>query len=175
MAPKKEDEARCLKMKGIGHYSIRLTGVLVIMLLLALASCTSSTTVTTTATATMTQTATATATKTVTPTPTVTPTAVPGSVPPEATQYAKDWPQPGRDYSNSRATMDTKINSSNVGTLGVAWVTTSTFRISATMSLSLTWRLASRSGKRSTTFPISVPTGLRSGTERSLPAPGPTM
>jgi outer membrane protein assembly factor BamB len=61
----------------------------------------------------------------VTPTPTVTtPPSGPGAgaIPPEVTQYAKDWPLPHRDYANSRATMDSTINSNNVNTLGVAWV-----------------------------------------------------
>lgn len=42
--------------------------------------------------------------------------------PPEVTQYAKDWPLSNKDYSNTRATMDSAINSSNVSTLGAAWV-----------------------------------------------------
>ncbi len=45
-----------------------------------------------------------------------------GTAPPEVTQYAKDWPLANKDYNNSRATMDSAINSSNVGTLGAAWV-----------------------------------------------------
>jgi len=61
----------------------------------------------------------------VTPTPTVTPTATPtpkpGSAPSEVTQYAQDWPLPNRDYSQTRATKDSSINSGNVNDLGVAW------------------------------------------------------
>ncbi len=55
----------------------------------------------------------------VTPTPTS-----PGAsaIPPEVTQYAKDWPLPHRDYANSRATMDSTITSQNVKSLGVGWV-----------------------------------------------------
>ncbi|HWQ19664.1 MAG TPA: PQQ-binding-like beta-propeller repeat protein [Methanotrichaceae archaeon] len=43
------------------------------------------------------------------------------SVPPEVVQYAKDWPLPNKDYSNSRATNDSSISSANAGSLGVAW------------------------------------------------------
>ena len=61
-------------------------------------------------------------TATHTATPTVTPSATPVSaVPPEVTQYAKDWPLPNKDYNNSRATTDSTITSANVNTLGVAW------------------------------------------------------
>ena len=63
-----------------------------------------------------------------TPTTTVPPTTPPGTttsslpaIPPEVTQYAKDWPLPNKDYSNSRATTDSTINSGNVNNLGVAW------------------------------------------------------
>lgn len=42
-------------------------------------------------------------------------------VPPEAVEYAKDWPMPNHDYSNTRATMDAKIDSGNINSLGVAW------------------------------------------------------
>src|SRR4030095_13417838 len=45
------------------------------------------------------------------------------NVPPEVVQYADDWPLPGRDYANSRATTDSSIDSSNVATLSVAWQT----------------------------------------------------
>ena len=45
-----------------------------------------------------------------------------GSAPPEVTQYATDWPLPNHDYANTRATTDSTINSTNVNTLGVAWV-----------------------------------------------------
>jgi outer membrane protein assembly factor BamB len=43
------------------------------------------------------------------------------SIPPEVSLYAKDWPLPGKDYNNSRATKTSKINSTNVNTLGIAW------------------------------------------------------
>ncbi len=58
------------------------------------------------------------------PVPTSTPVALPviGTPPPEVTQFAKDWPLPGRDYANSRATKDATINSGNINTLGAAWV-----------------------------------------------------
>lgn len=42
-------------------------------------------------------------------------------VPPEVMEYAKDWPLPNHDYSNTRATMDSMIDSGNVNSLGVAW------------------------------------------------------
>lgn len=42
-------------------------------------------------------------------------------VPPEVVEYAKDWPLPNHDYSNTRATMDSMIDSGNVNSLGVAW------------------------------------------------------
>jgi glucose dehydrogenase len=45
------------------------------------------------------------------------------NVPPEVVQYADDWPLPGRDYANSRATTDSSIDSSNVATLAIAWQT----------------------------------------------------
>ncbi len=41
--------------------------------------------------------------------------------PPEVKMFAKDWPLPNKDYSNTRATMDSPINSQNVMTLGAAW------------------------------------------------------
>lgn len=43
------------------------------------------------------------------------------TIPPEVTQYAKDWPLPNRDYANSRATKDSTINSGNVQTLAPVW------------------------------------------------------
>ena len=43
------------------------------------------------------------------------------AIPPEVTQYAKDWPLPNKDYANTRATTDATINSGNVKNLGVAW------------------------------------------------------
>jgi outer membrane protein assembly factor BamB len=42
-------------------------------------------------------------------------------IPPEVTKYARDWPLPNRDYNNSRATMDSTINSGNVKNLGLGW------------------------------------------------------
>ena len=42
-------------------------------------------------------------------------------IPPEVVQYADDWPLPGRDYQNSRATTDSPIDASNVASLEVAW------------------------------------------------------
>ena len=44
-----------------------------------------------------------------------------GSIPPEVTQHAKDWPLPNRDYGNTRFTADATINSSNVGNLKLEW------------------------------------------------------
>ena len=41
--------------------------------------------------------------------------------PPEVKTYANDWPLPGKDYSNSRATRTSTINSTNVDSLGIAW------------------------------------------------------
>jgi glucose dehydrogenase len=46
-------------------------------------------------------------------------------VPPEVTQFSKDWPLANKDYSNTRATNDSAINSGNIDNLGVAW----TFKI----------------------------------------------
>lgn len=43
------------------------------------------------------------------------------AIPPEVTQYAKDWPLPNKDYANTRATTDSTINSGNVGSLGAVW------------------------------------------------------
>jgi len=45
----------------------------------------------------------------------------PDGVPPEVLAHAADWPLPGRDYNNSRATNDSTIDSSTVATLGIAW------------------------------------------------------
>ncbi len=42
-------------------------------------------------------------------------------VPPEAMQYAQDWPLPNHDYSNTRAATNSTITSENVRDLGVAW------------------------------------------------------
>jgi len=46
------------------------------------------------------------------------------SVPREVTKYAKGWPLANKDYSNSRASFDSSINSGNVDELGVAWAFT---------------------------------------------------
>lgn len=42
-------------------------------------------------------------------------------IPPEVAQYADDWPLPGRDYLNSRATRDSSIDTGNVARLEGAW------------------------------------------------------
>ena len=49
-------------------------------------------------------------------------TSAKGTTPKEVTQYSRDWPVSNKDYSNTRATTDSQINSSNVKTLGVSWV-----------------------------------------------------
>ena len=103
--------------------------VVMTAVLITLAACTGTTatvtsTATTTATATVTTTATATATVTTTAAPTSTaPATTPAAnaIPTEVTQYAKDWPLPGKDYANSRATTDSSITAANVSTLGAAW------------------------------------------------------
>ena len=41
--------------------------------------------------------------------------------PPEVARAAKDWPVPGHDYANTRATTTSPINASNVTKLRVAW------------------------------------------------------
>jgi glucose dehydrogenase len=43
------------------------------------------------------------------------------ALPPEVTQYLKDWPMANKDYNNTRATTDSAIKSGNVNTLGFAW------------------------------------------------------
>jgi outer membrane protein assembly factor BamB len=43
------------------------------------------------------------------------------AIPPEITNYSKEWPLGNHDYANTRATFDSTINSKNVKTLGVAW------------------------------------------------------
>ena len=68
------------------------------------------------------KTSTATSTATNPTTTTTSPSGTAGSAPPEVTQYEKDWPLPGKDYNNTRATTDSAINSTNVATLGVSWV-----------------------------------------------------
>ena len=100
----------------------QLLGLLVAVLLVStLAACSSPATTTVTNTSTVTSTATTVTTTTMTPT-TTTPVVQPGTAPPEIAQYAKDWPLSNKDYGNTRATMDSAINSSNVKTLGGAWV-----------------------------------------------------
>jgi glucose dehydrogenase len=86
------------------------------ILMVVLAACT-------TAPAPVTKTITTTTTTTVPATTTTSAPTTPNAtaIPPEITQYAKDWPLPNKDYANTRATMDSSINSSNVNTLGVAW------------------------------------------------------
>jgi glucose dehydrogenase len=42
-------------------------------------------------------------------------------IPPEVAQHVKDWPLPNKDYSNTRATMDSEINSGNVKNLQMIW------------------------------------------------------
>ena len=123
------------KSRLYGRYLFTLVMVLVIV---ALTACTGSSTVTSTTTTTapantVTTTAPATTvtttapatTVTVTATPTTPPTPTPpaNAIPPEVTQYAKDWPLPNHDYAQTRATVDSTISSGNVSTLGVAWAT----------------------------------------------------
>ena len=48
-------------------------------------------------------------------------TAMPAGAPPEVAAAANDWPLPDHDYGNSRATTTSRINSSNVDDLKVAW------------------------------------------------------
>jgi alcohol dehydrogenase (cytochrome c) len=43
------------------------------------------------------------------------------AIPPEVLQNAKDWPLPNKDYSNTRATENCTINSTNVMNLKIAW------------------------------------------------------
>ncbi len=103
-------------MKNNRSSSVKwILSLVMIAVLLTMAACTSSAATTTT---------TPTIIKTLPPTTTVKPppTTSPGVVPPEVTQYAKDWPLSNKDYSNTRATMDSAINSGNVKTLGAAWV-----------------------------------------------------
>lgn len=44
-----------------------------------------------------------------------------GGVPSEVKKYASDWPTANQNFSNTRAAVGSKINASNVSTLGVAW------------------------------------------------------
>ncbi len=100
-------------MRLVSLISRKLFVFTLIIIVGVLAACSS----TPTPTPTLTPSPTSTPTKTPTPTPT---SGVP-AVPPEVTQYAKDWPLPNRDYANTRATKDAAINSGNVNSLGVAW------------------------------------------------------
>jgi outer membrane protein assembly factor BamB len=43
------------------------------------------------------------------------------NIPPEVAQNQDEWALPNRDYANTRATMDSTINASNVNTLELAW------------------------------------------------------
>ncbi|HEY3723229.1 MAG TPA: PQQ-binding-like beta-propeller repeat protein [Acidimicrobiia bacterium] len=45
----------------------------------------------------------------------------PAGAPPEVAKAQRDWPLPGHDYSNSRATTTSRITKANVGSLKVAW------------------------------------------------------
>ncbi|MDD5190974.1 MAG: PQQ-binding-like beta-propeller repeat protein, partial [Dehalococcoidales bacterium] len=111
--------------KQLSKVLLALTIVTVMVVSGACTGKTTTTTVTntTTATSTVTSTVTTTATVTATPTTTVTtPVTAPATnIPPEITQYAKDWPLPNKDYGNTRATKDSGISSGNVANLGVAW------------------------------------------------------
>ncbi len=42
-------------------------------------------------------------------------------LPPETSKYRSEWVSANRDYSNTRATNDSAINSQNVSSLGVSW------------------------------------------------------
>ncbi|MFM8409836.1 MAG: PQQ-binding-like beta-propeller repeat protein [Alphaproteobacteria bacterium] len=44
-----------------------------------------------------------------------------GGAPPEVVAAARDWPLPGRDYRNSRATFDTRIDSRTIASVAQAW------------------------------------------------------
>jgi outer membrane protein assembly factor BamB len=93
-------------------------GAIALVAILALVGCTSTQT-TTPPTTTPTTTILPTTTPPTTTPPTTTPSV--SAIPPEVTQYAKDWPLPNKDYANTRATTDSNINSGNVNTLGQAW------------------------------------------------------
>ncbi len=43
------------------------------------------------------------------------------AIPPEVRDNARHWPLPGRDYANSRATFDSRIDSTNVASLTPVW------------------------------------------------------
>lgn len=42
-------------------------------------------------------------------------------IPPEVGEYSAEWVMANKDYSNTRATGDSAIDSQNVGSLGVSW------------------------------------------------------
>ena len=44
-----------------------------------------------------------------------------GGMPSEVKKYANDWPTANQNFSNTRAAANSKIDSSNVSTLGVTW------------------------------------------------------
>jgi outer membrane protein assembly factor BamB len=106
-------------MRTIIHPTKYLFLFVALVMIIGLAACTakpiSTTTVTTTSPA-------ITITATQTPTPALLPAPSAGTPPPEVTQYVKDWPLSNKDYGNTRATMDSAINASNVKTLGATWV-----------------------------------------------------
>jgi glucose dehydrogenase len=46
---------------------------------------------------------------------------LPEKITPEMAKHADEWPSANKDYSNTRATHDSVINSQNVQTMGIAW------------------------------------------------------
>jgi len=42
-------------------------------------------------------------------------------IPQEFLKYSEDWPLPNKDFANTRESMDSEINISNVSSLGIAW------------------------------------------------------
>src|SRR5665647_274303 len=44
-----------------------------------------------------------------------------GGIPSEVKKYSKDWPTANQNYANTRAAVGSKINSSNISTLGFDW------------------------------------------------------
>src|SRR4030043_843661 len=44
-----------------------------------------------------------------------------GGIPSEVKKYANDWPTANQNFSNTRAAVNSKIDSSNVSGLGVFW------------------------------------------------------
>jgi outer membrane protein assembly factor BamB len=118
-------------MRKLWNYRKWLLALALISILLVPAACSSTTTPTSTQATTVAPTVTTTTTvppptttttkPPATPTPTTTTTPSVSAIPPEVTQYAKDWPLPNKDYANTRATSDSNINSGNIKNLGVAW------------------------------------------------------